>query len=67
MSLCSYTILSLLHSQLEQQKLQEAMKTFQQQVLESVKNVSTGSVTVKPQELAGLFCNYVDAELKLYR
>lgn len=43
------------------------MKTFQQQVLESVKNVSTGSVTVKPQELAGLFCNYVDAELKLYR
>lgn len=67
MSLCSYTILSVLHSQLEQQKLQEAMKTFQQQVLERVKNVSTGSVTVKPQELAGLFCNSVDAELKMYR
>ncbi|XP_039189171.1 secernin-2 isoform X2 [Crotalus tigris] len=54
-------------NQFEHQKLQEAMKTFQQQVLESVKNVSTGSVTVKPQELAGLFCNSVDAELQLYR
>ncbi|KAM6453486.1 secernin-2 isoform 1-T2 [Liasis olivaceus] len=54
-------------NQLECQRLQEAMKKFQQQVLESVKNVLTGSVTVKPQELAGLFCNSVDAELKLYR
>uniref|UniRef100_A0A8C5WQY3 Secernin-2 n=1 Tax=Laticauda laticaudata TaxID=8630 RepID=A0A8C5WQY3_LATLA len=54
-------------NQLEQQKLQEAMKTFQQQILENVKNMSTGSVPVKPQELARLFCNSVDAELKLYK
>ncbi|XP_042330325.1 secernin-2 isoform X1 [Sceloporus undulatus] len=51
----------------ENRRLQEAMQKFQQQTLERMKNLLAGSLTLKPQELADLFCNSVERELKLYK
>ncbi|XP_008111656.2 secernin-2 isoform X2 [Anolis carolinensis] len=51
----------------ESQRIQEAMQKFQQQILERMKNLLAGSLTLKPQELADLFFNSVETELKLYK
>ncbi|XP_062992527.1 secernin-2 [Elgaria multicarinata webbii] len=51
----------------ECQRLQETMRKFQRQALEAMKNLLAGSFTLKPQELADLFCNSVDTELRLYK
>lgn len=55
------------HPQKDHQRLQHMMRELQQQILDAMKNLLAGSFTLKPQELVNLFCDYVGAELKLYK
>ncbi|XP_061448197.1 secernin-2 isoform X2 [Rhineura floridana] len=55
------------HNEHERQRLQETMQKLQRQALEAMKNLLAGSFTLKLQELADLFYNSVDTELKLYK
>uniref|UniRef100_A0A8D0E9Z6 Secernin-2 n=1 Tax=Salvator merianae TaxID=96440 RepID=A0A8D0E9Z6_SALMN len=51
----------------DRERIQDAMKKCQEQILETVKSVLAGSNTLTPQKLADLFYDCVDKELKLYQ
>ncbi|XP_048373293.1 secernin-2 isoform X2 [Sphaerodactylus townsendi] len=51
----------------ERHKIQECLQGLEQQGLEAMKNLLAGSFTPKPQELADLFVDCVNAELKFYK
>lgn len=55
------------HNQQENQRLLKRMQELQQQILNAMKNLLAGSFIPKPQELADLFCDYINTELKLYK